>query len=65
MKASGFEFEANYISVIAQWHEASDGRGLTEEQRSAYNRSMLDYLLEEIIPNRTGTMNLLHVDINV
>lgn len=33
----GHTEEANHIRIIANWHEASDGRGLSQLQRSRYN----------------------------
>ena len=42
--------EADYVLTIAQWHESSDGRGLSQLQRSRYNYKMLNFILEEWMP---------------
>lgn len=41
MQRQGHIVAGEYVEVIAGWHEASDGRGLTEEQRSQKNKRML------------------------
>lgn len=33
LREHNFQTEANYIEVVAGWHEASDGRGLSELER--------------------------------
>ena len=50
MLQNNFPNEGNYVLTIAQWHEASDGRGLTEDQRSRFNHSMMDYLVTDWAP---------------
>ena len=50
MKSKGYEFEAKYIEVIHNWRQASDERGLKEEERSKFNNEMLQYLKDELIP---------------
>ncbi len=66
MKTHGFTVEAEYIQTVAQWHEASDGRGLSELQRCAYNKSMLTYLVKEILPEKDQyeTYDFSAIDIN-
>ena len=32
LREHGYIWEANYIDIVAGWHEAADGRGLTELQ---------------------------------
>ena len=44
MKSKGYEFEAKYIEVIHNWRQASDERGLKEDERSKFNDEMLQYL---------------------
>ena len=47
------------VEIIANWHKASDGRGLTEEARKKYILAMLDFLLDCVIgclgTKKTGT----------
>ena len=50
MERQGYTEEARFIGVISNWHKASDGRGLAEEQRKQYNMDMLNYVLEDWVP---------------
>jgi len=65
MKRHGFVFESDYIKLIAQWHEASDGRGLSDVQRSNFNAEMFRFLMEELIPGQTNCYNFCLLDINM
>lgn len=49
-KNNGYPEEGRVVEVIANWHKASDGRGLDEETRKKYNMAMLDFLLEDWMP---------------
>ena len=49
-KNNGHPEEGRVIEVIANWHKASDGRGLDEETRKKYNIAMLDFILEDWMP---------------
>lgn len=49
-KENGFPEEGRVAEIIANWHKASDGRGLDEETRRKYNLAMLDYILEDWMP---------------
>ena len=48
MQKNGFDQEAEYILTVASWHEASDGRGLSQLDRCKSNHQMLNYLLDEL-----------------
>ena len=50
MHLNHFDSEAEYVYTVARWHEATDGRGLTEETRSQYNKAMVDYLVSDWAP---------------
>ena len=63
MEKNGYTFEANYVRTIAQWHEASDGRGLADHTRSEYNKAMFRYILEDLMPSN-GEYNFAELDIN-
>ena len=60
----GHNTEADYVRIIAQWHEASDGRGLSQLQRCRYNYEMLNFILDEWMPWHTDTYNFATIDIN-
>lgn len=46
-KKNEFPRQAWVIEVIANWHKASDGRGLNEETRKKHNIAMLDFIVED------------------
>lgn len=45
-REKGYEREYEYTKIIAQWHEASDGRGISQLQRCRYTYAMLNYILD-------------------
>ncbi|KAI8511918.1 hypothetical protein Bbelb_110180 [Branchiostoma belcheri] len=60
----GYEAEAEYVRVIANWHEASDGRGLSQQQRKAANQAMRQYILDRWMPWNKEEPDLSKIDIN-
>ncbi|XP_072016694.1 uncharacterized protein [Amphiura filiformis] len=42
--------EAAYVNIVSRWHEASDGRGLSQAEREAANWDMFHYVMEDWIP---------------
>jgi hypothetical protein len=64
LKKHGHLKEAEYVDLIARWHEASDGRGLSQLQRCRQNYSLLTYLLVGWCPWYQETGDLSLVDIN-
>ena len=64
LKKHGHTEEARYVEVIANWHESTDGRGLTQLQRSRYNYNILNYIIDEWMPWHTLNYDFSTVDIN-
>lgn len=63
LREHGYIREANYIDIIAGWHEAADGRGLTEElQRCKRNYAMLNMILDEWMPLHREIPDLSTID---
>ena len=60
----GYKREAEYVQIVAKWHEASDGRGVTQLNRCRANYSMLNYIMEELIPWYNESNDLSSIDIN-
>ena len=56
--------EATYINHIARWHEASDGRGLKQLERSKANHEMLNYILDEWMPWHREQYDFSTIDVN-
>lgn len=52
------------IRIIAQWHEASDGRGLSQLERCRYNYHMFNFILEEWMPWYRDCYDFSTIDIN-
>ena len=52
------------MRVIANWHEASDGRGVSQLERSRKNYDMLNYILDDLMPWHTQSYDLSLLDIN-
>ncbi|XP_068719362.1 uncharacterized protein [Montipora capricornis] len=63
-RGKGYENEYQYVKVIAQWHESSDGRGISQLKRSQYNYEMLNYLLDEWMPWHKDDYDFSKIDIN-
>ena len=49
-ESKNYTREAEYVRIISQWHEASDGRGMTQEERKEANMNMFNYIVEGWIP---------------
>ena len=63
-RGKGYENEYQDVKVIAQWHESSDGRGISQLKRSQYNYEMLNYLLDEWVPWQKDDYDFSKIDIN-
>ena len=50
MVGRGYSYEARYVRTIRNWRRATDERGLSQEERSTFNRGFLYMVLDELIP---------------
>jgi hypothetical protein len=64
MTKNNFEEEATFLKAVAGWHEASDGRGLTQLERCKANYIMLNYILDEWMPWHRNNYDFSSIDIN-
>lgn len=64
MQRNGYDTEAEYVTTIASWHEASDGRGMSQLQRCKANHQMLGYIVDELMPWQRDTYDFTYLDIN-
>lgn len=64
LERHGKNEEAAFIQIIAQWHEASDGRGLSQLERCRYNYHMFNFILEEWMPWYRDCYDFSTIDIN-
>lgn len=56
--------EGEYVEIVAGWHEAADGRGLTELKCCKNNYVMLNMILDEWMPWHRQTYDFSTNDIN-
>ena len=64
MMSKGFAKEAEYVSIVADWHRANDERGVNQISRCKANYSMLNYILDEWMPWHKETYDFSTIDIN-
>jgi hypothetical protein len=64
MERHDYQDEAEFLRAVAAWHEASDGRGLSQLQRCKANYVMLNYLLDEWMPWHQVSYDFSLIDIN-
>jgi hypothetical protein len=56
--------ESKFGETVAGWHEAADGRGLSELQRCKTNYKMLNLILDEWMPWHVVNYDFTTIDIN-
>ena len=64
LREHGYEVEGRYVEIVAGWHEAADGRGITQLERCRKNYSMLNMILDEWMPWHTELYDFSTIDIN-
>ena len=64
LERHGHVREAEYVKVLVKWHEASDGRGLSQLTRCKYNYQMLAMILDEWMPWHRTNYDFSTIDIN-
>lgn len=64
LKRHGHDREAEYVEVLVHWHEATDGRGLSQLTRCKYNYQMLNLILDEWMPWHRTHHDFSLIDIN-
>ena len=64
MEKKGYNPEAKYLSIVQNWRQACDERGLSSDLRSQFNRNLLDYILDELIPWHKETSDLSLLEVN-
>jgi len=50
MKKKEYHNEAEYLQYIRNWRHACDERGLADDERSRFNKELLDYILDDLMP---------------
>lgn len=63
MQNKKYTLEAEYITAVGNWRDACDKRGLSELQRCRYNYSLLNYIVEDIMPWH-GKYDFSHIEVN-
>ncbi len=50
MRGRGYSFQAHYVRTIYNWWRATDERGLSQQERSQFNKEFLNMVLDELMP---------------
>lgn len=66
MERKQYEVEARYVRVIRNWRQACDERGLSDDKRSTFNKDLINYILDEMMPwhNKEGVRDLSTFEVN-
>ena len=64
LERHGHHREAQQVKIMVNWHDASDGRGLTQLTRCRYNYNMLGYILDKWMPWHRTNYDFSSIDIN-
>ena len=57
MEEKQYGNEAKYLKVIRNWRRAVDERGLPDATRQLFNKELLDFILDDLMPwHRTAGM---------
>ena len=64
LRRKGHVREARHVQLMANWHEASNGRGLSQLKRAQYNYEMLNYVLDDWMPWHRENYDFSTIDIN-
>jgi len=64
MKKKGYNEEAKYIETICNWRRASDERGLSSLTRSKYNYTLLNMILDELMPWHRQSYDFALLEVN-
>ena len=57
MEEKQYGNEAKYLKVIRNWRRAIDERGLPDATRQLFNKELLDFILDDLMPwHRTAGM---------
>ena len=50
MEEKQYNSEAKYLKVIRNWRRAVDERGLPDATRQIFNKELLDFILDDLMP---------------
>ena len=65
MHSKGYDFEAQYITVVWNWRRACDERVLSELQRCRYNNNeFLNLVLDDLMPWHKENYDFCHLEVN-
>lgn len=64
MQRNELDCEAEYVSTVAAWHEASDGRGMGQLRRCKANYQMLNYIVADLMPWYQENYDFTYIDVN-
>jgi hypothetical protein len=65
LREKGYDKEGKYVEIVAGWHEAADGRGISQLDRCRKNYAMLNMILDEWMPWHGLNYDFTSIDINM
>lgn len=65
LRQHSYQQTAHIVAILADWHRASDDRGMTPAQRLTANHDMLAMLLDEMMPWHRKEINFAFLDVNM
>ena len=66
MEAKGYNEEAKFLQVIRNWRRAVDQRGLPASQRQQFDKDLIDFLLDDLMPwhRKPGMRDFSSLEVN-
>ena len=50
MEHKNYSVEARYLRIIRNWRRAVDERGISEDLRQQYNKDLIEFMLNDLMP---------------
>ena len=64
VQKNGHANEMVFLTLVHNWHKASDGRGIDEDTRHLYNKQMLNWVLDDWMPWHRDNYDFSTIDVN-
>jgi len=65
MESKGYRNEAMYLRVVHNWRRSGDERGLSDDERSTFNKEFLAYILDDLMPwHKDGPCDFSRLEVN-
>ena len=65
MESKGYSDEAMHLRTVRNWRHACDERGLSDDERSAFNKEFSEYILADLMPwHKDGLCDFSLLEVN-